>query len=386
MPRRVIHIDMDEFYVAVERLDDATLRGQCVLVGGNPDTRGVVSTASYEARKFGCHSAMPMRQALTLCPHAIVLRPRMERYAEVSLQIFDIFQRFSPDVEPLSIDEAFLDVTGCERLHGPAQKIAYLIQKALRDELGLTASVGVANNKFLAKLASDLEKPSGMTILTDKNLRQKLDPLPVSKMWGVGPVLAARLKGIGITTIGQLHRAPLALLEGAAGNQAAGLQALASGIDERPVVRDSAARSISTEETFAEDLTDLDALRQVLLPQVEQIASRLRRAELRARTITLKVRTSDFQTHTRSKTLPRAASTTERLWKIADALLKEWAGAEAPPVRLIGIGTSQFVGIDGAQLELFTDAEEKQDESLDATLDAINDRFGQQTVRRAGVS
>ncbi len=386
MPRWVLHVDMDEFYVAVERLDNPSLRGKCVLVGGDANSRGVVSTASYEARKFGCHSAMPMATALKHCPHAIVLPVRMERYAEVSLKVFDIFHRFSPIVEPVSIDEAFLDISGCERLHGPATKVAYDIQRAVRDEVGLACSIGIAPNKFLAKIASDLEKPFGMVLINEETIHKTLDPLPVTKMWGVGKTTARRLEEINIHTIGQMRKADPALLTDQLGDLGELLLGLAAGIDARPVLPASRTRSFSAEETFATDVDDLQILRNVLFQQVEHIASRLRRGELKARTITLKLRRGEnFQTLTRSRTLLKATNTTEAFWAGADELLNIWAGESLEPLRLLGFGVSQLVGIDGEQLELFVDEATDKAGTLDATLDAINDRFGQAAIRRAGV-
>jgi DNA polymerase-4 len=386
MPRWVLHVDMDEFYVAVERLDNPSLRGKCVLVGGDANSRGVVSTASYEARKFGCHSAMPMATALKHCPHAIVLPVRMERYAEVSLKVFDIFHRFSPIVEPVSIDEAFLDISGCERLHGPATKVAYDIQRAVRDEVGLACSIGIAPNKFLAKIASDLEKPFGMVLINEETIHKSLDPLPVTKMWGVGKTTARRLEEINIHTIGQMRKADPALLTDQLGDLGELLLGLAAGIDARPVLPASRTRSFSAEETFATDVDDLQILRNVLFQQVEHIASRLRRGELKARTITLKLRRGEnFQTLTRSRTLLKATNTTEAFWAGADELLNIWAGESLEPLRLLGFGVSQLVGIDGEQLELFVDEATDKAGTLDATLDAINDRFGQAAIRRAGV-
>ncbi len=386
MPRWVLHVDMDEFYVAVERLDQPSLRGKCVLVGGDANSRGVVSTASYEARKFGCHSAMPMATALARCPQAIILPVRMERYAEVSLKVFDIFHRFSPVVEPVSIDEAFLDISGCERLHGPATKVAYEIQRTIRDEVGLTASIGIAPNKFLAKVASDLEKPFGMVQITPETIHKTLDRLPVTKMWGVGKTTARRLEAINIHTIGQMRQADPDLLTGCLGDMGELLLELAAGIDARPVISDGRSRSFSAEQTFATDVDDLQVLRSVLFQQVEQVASRLRRSELKARTITLKLRHGEtFQTLTRSRTLPKATDTTEAFWALADELINIWAGESLEPLRLLGFGVTQLVGIDGEQLELFTNDADERAGTLDSTLDAINDRFGHTTIHRAGV-
>jgi len=376
---------MDEFYVAVERVDNPSLRGKCVLVGGDPKGRGVVSSASYESREYGCHSAMPMATAVRLCPEAIILPVRMERYAEASRRVFEIFERFTPAIEPLSIDEAFLDVTGCERLHGPPQKIAYKIQRTIHDELGLSASIGIAPNKFLAKLASDLQKPAGMVSITEQTIHTILDPLPVSRLWGVGRAALAKLKRMNVETIGQLRRTDGDLLRQQFGQAGEHFLELANGIDERPVVSDGRAKSISAEQTFPQDIDEVEELRRVLLGQVELVARRLRRHDLRARTVTLKLRSGDFETMTRSKTLGEPVSTTEVIWKTADALLGEWVEQELEPLRLIGVGCSQLVGIGGRQMGLFEAGDEKQ-RRVDKAVDKIVDRYGKGAVGRGKAS
>jgi len=385
MARRVIHVDMDEFFVAVERMGNPSLRGKCVLVGGDPKGRGVVATASYEAREFGCHSAMPMATALGLCSDAIILSPRPDRYREVSRRIFGIFERYSPAVEPLSIDEAFIDVTGCERLHGPAQKVAYEIQRSIRDELGLSASIGIAPNKFLAKLASDLQKPAGMVLITEQTVHTILDPLPVNKLWGVGQATAARLAQLNVATIGQLRRTDIDLLRRQLGEAGEHLWELANGIDDRPVVPDSQAKSISSERTFAEDVEDVEELRSVLLGQVELVARRLRQHDLRTRTVTLKLRTGEFETLTRSRTLPGPVSGTDDIWRAAEGLLAAWADSDKKqPLRLIGVAASQLVGAGGEQMALFESDREKKERRVDKAVDTIVDRFGTGAVGRAG--
>ncbi len=374
---------MDEFFVAVERVDNPSLRGKCVLVGGDPKGRGVVSTASYEARKYGCHSAMPMVTALALCPDAIILPPRPERYGQVSRQIFEIFDRYSPVVEPLSIDEAFIDVTGCECLHGPAERIARDIQATIADELHLSASVGVAPNKFLAKLASDLDKPAGLVVITEQMIHDILDPLPVTKLWGVGKRAAGELARLNIQTIGQLRRTDPAVLTDRFGQAGEHFANLANGIDDRPVTPDGQAKSIGTEMTFAQDIAECEELRRVLLQQVEQVARRLRQHELRARTVTVKLRTGDFTTLTRSRTLDEATDGTETIWQAADGLFGHWSSQHFRPLRLIGVTASQLTSQAG-QLSLFTsDADERQ-QRIDLAMDAIVERFGPQAARRGG--
>jgi len=366
----------------VEKLDNPALRDKPLLIGGDPAARGVVSTASYEARRFGCHSAMPMAAAIRLCPTAIVLPVRGERYREVSEQVFEILGRFTPQIEPLSIDEAFLDVTGSERLFGPGMEIARSIKKAIRDELGLTASAGVAPNKFLAKLASDLEKPDGLVEITTANAQSVLDALPVTKLWGAGAATAGQFERLNLRTIGQLRRADPRLITRAFGQAGEHFLRLARGEDDRPVMPDSQARSIGQEQTFAVDVTELAELRRVLLQQVEQVSRRLRKHALRARTVTLKLRTGDFTTRTRSSTLPAPTDSTEEIWKTAQGLLTAWADRQFGALRLLGMSVSQLTEARGGQLELFPDAGKLKRRRLDGALDRIAERFGNGAIRR----
>lgn len=385
MPRRILHVDMDEFFAGVEKLDDPSLRGKCLLVGGDPSGRGVVSTASYEARKFGCHSAMPMATAIRLCPHAVVLPVRHKRYEEVSDQVLAILGGYSPLVEPISIDEAFLDVTGCQRLLGPAEEIASAIKREIYAKVGLTASVGVAPNKFLAKLAGDLRKPDGLTVLTEENFQGVLDPLPVRKLWGVGPTGEKLLHGMGITTIGGIRAAPLSTLARGFGEGGAEeLQRLARGEDDRPVTPDWQAKSISQEETFAQDVDDMGRLEGVLDEQVETVAHRLRAIGAKARTVTLKLRYGDFKTITRSKTLEEATNLTDELRCTARGLLADWARASRRPLRLLGMGASTISGKQFVQLSLFEDPRRTKLARLDKTLDEIAEKFGDDAIRRRG--
>ena len=386
-------MDMDEFFAAVEKLDDPALRGKCLLIGGDPKARGVVSTASYEARKFGCHSAMPMATAVRLCPHAIVLPVRGRRYRQVSEQIFAIFERFTPVIEPVSIDEAFLDVSGCERLLGPAERIAAEIKQCIRGELGLTASVGVAPNKFLAKLASDLEKPDGLVVIAEDSLQEVLDPLPIRKLWGLGPAAEKQLQRLGIHTIGQLRQKSPEFLRKHFGQGGEQFLRLAGGQDKRPVTPDSQAKSIGQEQTFPVDaclagrqVGEMDELRRVLLQQVEQVGRRLRRHELMARTVTIKLRYGDFTTLTRSATLKEPTDTTDELWRAARSLLEAWAAGHHRPLRLLGVTASQLLGEQGRQLRLFESPDRQKQQRLDRVLDDIAERFGSDALRRgAGV-
>ncbi|MEA2735396.1 MAG: polymerase [Humisphaera sp.] len=379
-PRAILHVDMDAFFAAVEQLDDPKLRGKPVLVGGD-GPRGVVATASYEARPFGCHSAQPMSVAKRLCPHAIVVPGRFERYREISDQLFEIFDAFTPIVQPLSIDEAFLDVTGSERIHGSAIEIARAIKRRVRDELSLTTSVGVAPNKFLAKLASDLEKPDGLTVINADDVDRVLPPLPVTKIWGIGPKTAARLEGMAIRTIGDLRKASDATLSRLLGDDAERCRNLALGRDDREVVTDSEAKQISQENTFGVNIAEPDVVRNELLEQVQHVARRLRKHKLRAGGVTLKIRFGEFKTITRSRTLDEPTDRTDLLWNVTREVFDEWAAKNFVPIRLIGMAARNLSG-GGAQLSLFTDPAGEKHERLDKVVDAIVDRFGKTAVRR----
>ena len=380
--RQIIHVDMDAFYASAEQLDNPDLAGKAVIVGGNPKKRGVVSAASYEARKFGVHSAMPMSQAIRLCPDAIVLPVRMERYAELSQQVHAIFENFTPEIEPISLDEAFLDVTGCTQLFGSAEKIGRAIKRQIKEQLGLVASVGIASNKFLAKLASDLEKPDGFVIITEENKQQILDPLPVSRIWGVGKVTEKALKSKGVNTIKQLRQAPPQVLQGILGNQAPHMLRLAQGIDNREVESNREAKSISSEETFAADITDKDILLSVLLNQVEDVAQRLRTNNLEARTITLKLRYEDFRTITRSTTFDCPTNTTKTLWQQAKDVFLKWHKKSAGPLRLLGFGASGLQRQGNGQQQLFVEPEQQKQKRLDKAFDQIRSKFGHDALRR----
>jgi DNA polymerase-4 len=379
-PRAILHVDMDAFFAAVEQLDDPKLRGKPVLVGGD-GPRGVVATASYEARPFGCHSAQPMSVAKRLCPHAIVVPGRFERYREISDRLFEIFDAFTPIVQPLSIDEAFLDVTASERIHGSAIEIARAIKRRVRDELSLTTSVGVAPNKFLAKLASDLEKPDGLTVINADDVDRVLPPLPVTKIWGIGPKTAARLEGMAIRTIGDLRKASDATLSRLLGDDAERCRNLALGRDDREVVTDSEAKQISQENTFGVNIAEPDVVRNELLEQVQHVARRLRKHKLRAGGVTLKIRFGEFKTITRSRTLDEPSDRTDLLWNVTREVFDEWAAKNFVPVRLIGMAARNLSG-GGAQLPLFTDPAGEKHERLDKVVDHIVDRFGKTAVRR----
>ena len=379
--RQIIHVDMDAFYASVEQLDNPALKGKPVIVGGSPTGRGVVSAASYEARKFGVHSAMPMVRAVKLCPQAIVLPVLMERYVEVSQAIHKIFEQFTPLVESVSLDEAFLDVTGSMGLFGSSEKIARAIKKEIKDRLGLTASVGVAPNKFLAKLASDLKKPDGFVVISEQNKQDILDPLPVNKIWGVGRVTEKLLRSHGIKTIGQLRKTAPDKLRRIAGGYAEELLNLACGIDESEVEPFRQAGSLSSERTFAVDIEDKEVLLSVLLEQVEEVAQRLRARQLKARTVTLKLRYGDFRTITRSKSLGEATNVTQRLWQAGKNVFQKWWAESAGELRLLGFEVSGLIGENAGQKQLFIDPEEEKQKRLDKAVDKIKRRYGDDAVR-----
>lgn len=379
----ILHCDMDAFYASVEERERPELVGQPVIVGGSAEKRGVVSAANYVARRYGVHSAVPAATAHRLCPHGIFLPPRISYYAEVSRQIRDIFERFTPLVEPLSLDEAFLDVTGSEHLFGSAVEIGRQIKQLVREETRLVVSVGVAPNKFLAKIASDLQKPDGFVVVEPEKVQEFLDPLPIERLWGVGKQSSKAFERLGIRTIGQLRQWPLESLQNRFGAYGEYLWQLAQGIDDRAVVPEREAKSISHETTFEEDIDDPEVLRAWLLDLTEQVAWRLRRNGLRGRTVQLKVRFADFSTITRSRTLPEPTDITHELWQAADEMLCHRLPAGHLPVRLIGMGVSALSEKGVVQKLLFDQDERKKQADLDATADQIRERFGSSALRRA---
>ena len=378
----ILHIDMDAFYASIEERDCPELMGKPVIVGGTPEGRGVVAAANYVARTYGIHSAMAAVTARRLCPQAICLPPRMPYYAEISKQIQEIFQRFTPIIEPLSLDEAFLDVKGCQHLFGSSAAIGRRIKAEIRQEINLVASVGVAPVKFVAKIASDLQKPDGFVEVGADRVQEFLDPLPVSRLWGVGRVSGEVFRKLGIRTIGQLRKLPAALLVDHFGQSGEHLWQLAHGIDERPVVPDHRTKSISNETTFAEDIEDPVILRAWLLELTDQVARRLRRQSLRGRTVHLKIRFGDFKTITRSKTLPEPTNTTHEIVKAARQVLDTGLLVGHLGVRLLGVGVSGFEQSLQSQGLLFDQGEHEKQKKLDATIDQITDRFGKASLRR----
>lgn len=381
--RAVLHVDMDAFYASVEVLDDPSLAGRPVIVGGTPEGRGVVAAASYEARRFGVRSAMSAARARRLCPDGVFLRPRMDRYAEVSRVVMDVMRGITPLVEPLSIDEAFLDVSGCRRLLGPAPDIAADIKRRVRERTGLTASVGAAANKFLAKLASDHGKPDGLVVIEPAQGRAFIAPLPIERLWGVGRVASQQLRAAGIERIGDLLARDEAALVAAFGPHAARLRELAAGIDERPVVPSHEAKSVGNELTFAEDIADAGQLREVCDGLADKVARRLREDGLRARTLVLKARYPDFTTVTRSLTLPEATAGGVELRDAARDLLERRLGRGRRPLRLLGVTAANLEhGQARGQGVLFGEPSRERDHRVDEVLDRVTDRFG--TLLRRG--
>ena len=386
--RAILHVDMDAFYASVEQMDNPGLKGKPVLVGGPPESRGVISAASYEARRYGARSAMPTATALRLCPKAVLLPVRMERYHEVSDIVFAIFNRVTPLVQPVSLDEAFLDVTGCQRLHGPPETIARRIRLSIKNETSLTASVGVASCRFVAKIASDLDKPDGLTIIPETEMLARLAPLPVTKIWGVGAVTGKRLAAMGIDTIGQLRQWPESTLAAELGETGRDLYRLANGMDDSEVHPEEQEKSISHETTFPRDVDSISELEITLLELADKVASRLRRRNLSGRVIFLKLRYNDFTTLTRRKSLPAATCLATEIHETAKTLLHERTAAGARPVRLIGVGIAGLEAGSRQQKSLFADSDGKDDakrERIERTTDAIRDKLGDEAIQRASV-
>ena len=381
-PTQIIHVDMDAFFASVEQLDNPALKGQPVIVGGRPGGRGVVSAASYEARAFGVHSAMPLKTALRLCPQGIFLPVRFARYGEISKHIREIFHRYTPMVEPLSSDEAFLDVKGSEGLFGSAETIGRKIKEEILNETGLTASVGLGPNKFLAKLASDLRKPDGFVVITLDKIREILDPLPVGRLWGVGKKAELRLHALGYKTIGQIAAANPKALEMAFGPSAIHLWELAQGIDFRVVTPDRLAKSLSADITFSEDIEDEEVLGEKLLDLVEHLGVRLRKKEIKAAVIEVKLRSSDFETRSVSKSLLEPMNETMLLWGEAKALLQKLLKFDLLPARLISVSAVRLVRPGEIQGGLFDTKIIKKHGEIDRTLDAIKAKFGSESIGR----
>ncbi|MCF6262534.1 MAG: DNA polymerase IV [Xanthomonadales bacterium] len=371
--RAIIHVDMDAFFASVEELDNPEYSGHAVIVGGL-GPRGVVSAANYAARKFGVHSAMPIGRARRLCPQGIYCRGNMSRYREISTQVFSIFKQFTPLVEGLSLDEAFLDVTASRKVLGDIETIGMAIKNKILQQTGLVASVGMAENKFLAKLASDFRKPDGFFRVPD-NAHDFLDPMPVGRLWGVGPKTEQRIKQAGILTVGQLRRANMQLVESALGAQATHFQSLARGEDQREVIPTRSDKSISHEQTFDTDLNEQRQMLAVLQKLSEQVGRRLRKKKYTAQVIRLKVRSSRFQTFSRQISLIEATDSGKAIYSVSKALLNKWLQQHpGTAVRLLGVGTSKLENN-------FAIPNNRQTKTgIESVLDEINDKFGEQTV------
>lgn len=381
MGRAIIHVDMDAFYASVEQRDDPALRGRPVIVGGHP-TRGVVVAASYEVRPFGVRSAMPMRRAVQLAPHAVVVRPRFHAYAEASELVHAVFERYTPLVEPLSLDEAFLDVTASQGLFGTAEAMAQRIREEIRAATHLPSSAGVAPVKFAAKIASDLAKPNGLRVVPPDGVAAFLAPLPIARLWGVGPKTEERLRSFGLATIGDVAARAPAWLEERLGSGGRGLWELSQGIDPREVVPDRAAKSVGAEDTFEEDLRGLEALAPHVHAQALRVGRRLRRAGVKGRAVQLKLKLADFTLLTRRRTLETPTDDGQTLYRTAVELLAEAHGGR--PVRLTGVAAQELVTGE-AQLGLFP-APPPRHSKLNAALDAIAARFGAGAVTTADVA
>ena len=378
MSRAVLHVDMDAFYASVEQRDNPELAGQPVIVGWTGG-RGVVTAASYEARPYGVRSAMPMSTALRLCPQAICVRPRMARYQEVSRTVFGVFREFTPLVEGLSLDEAFLDVTASQELMGGAVEIARRIKATIRERTGLTASVGVAPNKLVAKIASELAKPDGLTVVDPQRVRAVLDPLSVRRLPGLGRKTGERVEAAGIGTLGELRGAPDAVLWPLFGRHSAWVRERAAGVDERPVVPDAEEKSLSAEDTFAEDIGDPHALQIQLARLADLACARLRGRELVAACVGVKIRRHDFSTFTRQRAIAPATSAGRVIAGVAAELLERWLKAHpGTKLRLLGVVLTELKP--ASQLGLFEEA--RRAGRVDAALDEARARFGARALRR----
>ncbi len=381
MALEIMHVDMDAFFAAVEQLDNPALVGQPVIVGGiNLDNRGVVSTASYEARQYGVHSAMPITEAKRLCPHGIYLPGRGSRYQELSAQIFSILLSYTPCLEKISIDEAFLDLSGCHRLFGDSIEIGHQIKMVIHQKLGLIASIGLSINKFLAKLASDLDKPDGFMVIKEEEINQVLEPLPIGKLWGVGRKTEKILNELGINTIGKLKKLNQDELVAIFGKMGLQLYQLARGLDERSVEPEYAAKSISHEETFAVSVSNKNEIMACLMEMSAKVARRLRQKDLRGSTVFIKIRYDDFTTLTRRITLGSSTNSTDTIYQTGKRLLEK-ERLLTRPVRLLGIGIGNFSK--GAQTQLSLFSNELKEYDLNKAIDRIKDRYGERGIIRA---
>lgn len=376
----IIHVDMDAFFAAVEQLDNPELKGKAVIVGGvGLDNRGVVSTASYEARKFGVHSAMPIAQAKKLCPHGIYLPGRGKRYSELSKKIFNILLEFTPEIEKISIDEAFLNVKGCHRLYGDSTEIARKIKKRVKEKTDLVCSVGVARNKFLAKIASDLDKPDGLVVIKNSDIDKVLDPLSVDKIPGIGKKSAKKLNEIGIYKIKQLKELELKQLENLFGKHGKHLYDLIRGKDKRRVSTTQETKSISNETTFQDDIEDIELLLKHLSQLCQKVTRRMRKNKFIGNTVFIKLKDNKFNVKTRRITVRKYIDSTDDLYCLSKHLLQETQLKH--PLRLIGVGVSGLKEKEKEQLSLFKESENK--DSFNFAIDTIKDKYGNNSIKRA---
>ncbi|WP_339684216.1 DNA polymerase IV [Gimesia maris] len=380
--RTILHVDMDAFYASIEERDHPELQGQPIIVGGRAEHRGVVSAANYPARKFGVHSAMPMKTARQLCPQAHFFPVRMSDYAEVSQSLQKIFRKYTPLVEPLSLDEAFLDVSGSQLLFGNGREIAASIKLEVRHSLQLIASVGVAPNKFLAKIASDADKPDGLVVVEPDKIQEFIDPLPVSRVWGIGKMATQRFNRLGIQTISQVRVLEPKILTELFGEQGLHLWNLSQGLDERAVIPERQAKSISRETTFSSDVNDLEILRIILMDLVEDVSRRLRKNKLRGKTIQLKIRYDDFSTFTRSITVSQPTDLTREIEQSALLMLDQKLPERPLSIRLIGVGVTGFQSGSQHQKSLFDEEDQQKFSRLDQVKDQIASRFGSNSIIR----
>jgi nucleotidyltransferase/DNA polymerase involved in DNA repair len=382
----IFHVDMDAFYAAIEQVDNPNLAGRPVIIGADPKNgkgRGVVSTASYEARVFGIHSAMPISQAFRLCPHGVFLPVRGRRYKEISCHIMAIFDLFTPNTEAISLDEAYLDMTGMGRLSGTPLQIAERLKTRVREATGLTASVGIGPNKLIAKIASDLEKPDGLVYVKAESVQAFLAPLSVGRLWGIGKKTASRLADISVTTVGQLAEIPRETLIDLFGDIWGGsLWKLARGIDDSPVVTGREAKSVSNETTFFRDVTDPETHKQTLLALAEKVGYRTRKKGLQGKTVTLKVRFSDFTTYVRHLTLPDFTDFSENIYESSLSLYESVTLCQ--PVRLLGVGLTQLIASNSKQESLFSMDEKRS--KISEAVDSLKHKYGERIITKGSAA
>lgn len=379
---RILHADMDAFFANVEIHDNPGLKGKPVIVGGSPKSRGVVSTCSYEARSFGVHSAMSLSKAYTLCPSGVFLTGRMERYAEVSRQVFKIFESFTPEYEALSIDEAFLDMKGTEGLFGHPVAAALRLKQKVKEQTGITVSVGVAPNKFLAKLASGENKPDGLFVVTPDSTESYLDRLSIDNMWGIGKATLPVMKGNRINTIGDLRRCSEEKLKNIFGNQWPRFYKLSRGEDDRIVETEYESLSIGRETTLEKDISDKEEMKKILWGLCEKVSRRLHDDRVRGKTVTLKIKTSQFKLMTRSRKFDKPVYLDLDIFNTVKDLL-EYLDLKGIRIRLLGVSVSCFEKEGPAELTLFEDSKEIRKEKLSEALNKIKDRFGEKVITRA---